>query len=130
LLVEEDVLGIVDKLQAYDSNLKVQYFEGAPSVGDPPFRIVEVCADGEERTVFYAWQLDDNVIRRVAAADNQKRDVLLGLDKTNEAARRRERRRYEDRAEADRELVGSIVKSSKDTYRYRNERGQLVKFKA
>lgn len=114
--VEEDALRIAEKIHDYDPNLKVQFLDYAASIGDAPFRVVEICKDGVERTVCYAWRLDDSLIEKVYQADTRRLDVLANIAKKNAAKERDEQRRYMDLAEEQNKMANAILKSSKDTY--------------
>lgn len=115
--VEADVLAIAEKIRAYDPNLKVQFLnDAARGVSEPPYRIVELCKDGIERTVFSVWTLDESVLQRIFAADNQKFDVLDGLDKVNARAKQREQTRYKDRLGEAHEITSTVLRSNKDTF--------------
>jgi hypothetical protein len=115
--VEADVLAVTEKIQAYDPNLKVQFLnDAARGVSDPPYRIVEKCKDGVERIVFSVWTLDDTVLQRVFAADNQKFDVLGITDSVNARAKQREQQRYKDKLGEAREITTTVLRSNKDTF--------------
>lgn len=122
VIVERDVLNIVEKIREYDENLCVQYLD--PSSGadfsDAPYRIVEVCPDGMNREVFSVWTLDETVLERIYAADNNKQDILLQLDRNNQAARANQKRRYEDKTLETRDIIESVLKSPKGTYKFKS----------
>lgn len=116
-LVERDVLGIVKKIQEYDPNLKVQYLESASSVGEAPYRIVETCRDGIERLVFSVWVLDESVLQRLFAADNQRWNVLSNLEQNNNKVREQQNRRFKEEALGSaREVTNAVLSSPKSTY--------------
>lgn len=118
--VEEDALHIAEKVNDFDSNLRVQYLEEAAAIGDPPFRVVESCRDGVDRTVLYAWQLDDRVIERLYAADTQRRDILLAIDKQNAQAKNQEVQRYKEQMAEAADIAASVIRSDKQTYKLRD----------
>lgn len=120
--IEHDVLNIVEKVQAYDPNLKVQYLDPAlaDDITDAPYRILEKCPDGNWRVVFTVWELDERVLERLYRADNQRGNILHGLDGANLLAKRNQERRYKDEQEALAEMVRDTIKSPKDTYSARN----------
>lgn len=116
-LVEEDVLGIVERIQSYDPNLTVQYLDPDKSdFASAPYRVMEKCPDGNLRMVFECWELDERVLERLFRADTQKASVLEGIDNTNHLARKRIRQRYRDEQEALSDMVDGILNSHKDTY--------------
>lgn len=117
MLVERDVLDIARRVSEYDPNLKVQFLnDAAAGVGEPPYRIVEMCRDNIERPVFSVWVLDEKVLQRLYAADNQKFDVLGVLDRNNAKAKAREKSRYRDRMDEAHEVTKTVLRSPKDTF--------------
>lgn len=120
MYVEADALRIAEKVNDFDPNLRVQYLEEAAAIGDPPFRVVESCRDGVDRTVLYAWQLDDRVIERLYAADTQRRDILLAIDKQNAEVRKQEVQRYQEKLQEAADITASIIRSDKETYKLKD----------
>jgi hypothetical protein len=119
--VESDVLNVVEKIRAYDPNLRVKYCDPARSaIGDAPYKIVEVCPDGFERVVFDVWVLDETVLERLHAADNQKHDILSRLDGANLFAKRNEARRYEEQKLEAKDIVSSYLSSPKGRWSFRD----------
>lgn len=117
VLVEEDVLGIVDRIKHYDPNLIVQYCDPVKAeFSDAPYRIMEMCPDGFLRLVFEVWELDARVIDRIAAADSQRHNILADLDIGNQKVKEGEQRRYKDEVDALSEMVRDVLRSPKDTY--------------
>lgn len=115
--VERDVFAVAQKVAEYDSNLRVQFLnDAARDVGEPPYRIVELCKDGIERPLFSVWILDNTVLQRIFAADTQKWDILTRVDSTNARAKRAEKWRYREEMDAAKEIVATVVASPKDTY--------------
>lgn len=125
--VEQDVLNIVDKIRAYDPNLKVKFCNPAlAETGDAPYKIVEVCPDGIERIVFSVWQLDDKVMERLYAADNSRTNVLVDIHNNNLLAKKIEERRYQEEKEEDRDLIASYLKSPKGQYSFRRRQDDAL----
>lgn len=116
--VERDVLNIVQKIMDYDPNIKVQYLDYAANLGEAPWRVVELCKDGQWRTVFYCWTLDDRVLMRLRAADTQLTDVQGNLESNNERVRREHFRRYRDRMEQAKDITSHILASPKGRYSF------------
>lgn len=132
-LVERDALRIAEKVAEYDPSLKIQYLEEAANsiVSDPPFRIVELCPDGIERTVFYAWQLDDRIIERLYAADNRKHNVLAELDKNNAKAKKEVKRNFEEKLIDAHDISAAVARTPKDTYSAKDPfTGRKITFKS
>jgi hypothetical protein len=116
--VERDVLNIIEKIYYYDPNLKVQYLEQAASVGDAPWRLIERCNDGQWRTVFYIWNLDERVLDRLYAADTHRHNVLAQLDTHNASVKRDTQRRYEDKRLESIDITKHVVASPKGRYSF------------
>jgi hypothetical protein len=126
--VESDVLNIVEKIRAYDSNLRVKYCDPAlAELNDAPYKIVELCPDGIERIIFYVWKLDETVLERIYAADNAHNNVLVNLDNVNLIAKKAQERRYEEVRLEDQDIITSYLKSPKGRYSFkRREDDALV----
>ena len=121
IIVEEDVLGIVKRIQQYDPNLTIQYCDPDKSeVYDAPYRIMEQCPDGIQRMVMEVWELDERVIQRLFASDTQRHNVLEGVDNRNAMVMAGIRQRYRDENAALSELVRDILNTPKDTYKATN----------
>lgn len=127
-LIERDVLNIVQKIQEYDPNLKIQYLnpDSLAGPGDPPYRLIERCRDGEYRVVFPIWELDDRIIDRLRRADTQRVDILATLDDNNLKARLAQKKRYDDRMEEAQDIVEHVVKSAKGRYTVPSADGQAI----
>lgn len=114
--VERDVLGVIEKIQEYDQNLKVQYLEHAANLGQAPWRIVEKCYDGKWRVVMYVWEMNDSVFHRIWKADTQKFNVGSEIEFNNSQVRKDQERRYrEEMAEAN-DIVAHAFASPKGRY--------------
>lgn len=131
VLIESDVLGIVEKIQSYDPNLRIQFLDPALSdnPSDPPYRIIEHCRDGLDRIVFTVWELNDLVVERLRIADTQRLNVIADMDTNNERVRREAKRRYRDVMGEANEMTKDILRSPKDTYTVKID-GEVKKFKA
>lgn len=118
--IERDVLGIIERIHAYDPNIKVQYLDYAANLNQAPWRIVELCRDNSWRTIFYCWTLDERVIQRLRAADTTVTDVQRNLESNNERVRREHLRRYRDRLDEGHDIVKHIAASPKGRYSFKN----------
>jgi hypothetical protein len=116
--VERDVLNVIQKIMEYDPNIKVQYLEYAANLNEAPWRVVELCRDGQWRTIFYCWTLDDRVLHRLRMADTNVTDVQGNLESNNERVRREHLRRYRDRMEHAEDIVSHILASPKGRYSF------------
>lgn len=116
--VEEDTLRVVERIMAYDPNLRVKYLnpdQGA-ELGDPPYKIFELCPDGHERLVFSVWSLDERVMQRLYLADTHRHDVAGRMEAHNARVRQAAQRRFRELADEALEITRSVVRSPKDTY--------------
>lgn len=117
VLIEEDVLGIVERIQQYDTNLIVQFCNpDKAEFSDAPYRVLERCPDGFIRPVMEVWNLDQRVIDRLHSADTHSHNILSDLDKWNKKATDLGKRRYCEEVDAVSEMVRGVLKSPKDTY--------------
>lgn len=117
VLVEDDVLGIVEKIQAYDSNLIVQYCDPSQAkFSDAPYKIMELCPDGMRRVIMDVWELDDRVVDRLHTLDMHRNNVLVDLDMANQKATAQGKRRYKEEIDAVSDMVRGVLRSPKDTY--------------
>lgn len=125
--VEHDVLNVVEKIRAYDPNLRVKFCDPQRAeFGDAPYKIVELCPDGIERIVFDVWALDDTVVQRIYAADNAKNNVLVDVDNNNLLAQKIQDRRYEEKRLESNDIVKHIFASNKGRYSFPREDGAIV----
>lgn len=127
VLVEEDVLKIVDKIRAYDDNLRVRYID--PKLAewrDAPYAIFEVCPDGNERLVFSVWELDERILERLYAADKTRFNMEEQLNHANALAQKRHYERYQEKRMEEKDIVTSFLKSPKGQWSFKNQKGQLV----
>lgn len=122
VFIEEDVLGVVRAIQAYDENLVVQYLDPNQhsDITDAPYRIMEKCPDGHYRLVFSVWELDNRVLDRLHAADTQKHDILGRVDRSNNSVKLGWEKRYRAEIEAVSEMMSDVLRSPKDTYTAKN----------
>jgi len=119
--VEEDVLGIVQRIRDYDPNLVVQYCDPMRAeFQDAPFRILELCPDGMRRPVMDVWTLDERVLERLHQLDSHSHNVLEDLDRINRKASEQGKRRFREEVNAVSEMVYGVLNSPKDTYRATN----------
>lgn len=125
--VEHDTLRVVEKVQEYDPSLKIQFLERVESLDQAPYRLVELCKDGQWRTVFDIWQLDDRVLDRIVAIDTMRVDVEKEIVKNNAGVKLAAERSRVDLRDHQKDLVKSIITSPKDNYTAPVD-GKIVKF--
>ena len=126
--VEEDVYRIAQQIREYDPNLRIKYLAQHGQIEDAPYALFELCPDGQERLVFHIWELDQRVLERIEAADNQKRNVLVDLEGKNLLAKRNQQRRYEERRLEALDIVQHIVGSPKGRYTWKSDEGRKIQF--
>ena len=79
-----------------------------------------------ERKVFDVWELDERVMERLYAADNQKANVLDALDNHNTKIRAANQRRFYERKNEDLDIIVSSLKSTKGRWTFKNRDNELV----
>lgn len=89
VLVEDDVLDVVRRLQEIDPSLFVTYHEQ----GDY-FSIVEMCPDGAERIVNNVKELTPDIIEYVRMIGSEGWDVVAEMEKMDQQADRNARHRF------------------------------------
>jgi len=127
--VEDDTLRVVQAIREYDPHLRVKFLDPdrGGELGDPPYKIFELCPDGHERLVFGVWSLDDRVLERLYAADTQRHDILARLDRVNSKVRQDDARRFrEEQLGEAREQLIAVLRTPKDTYRIPTPGGMAV----
>jgi hypothetical protein len=113
--VEHDVANVVNEVARLWPDLKIQYcFD--PGIGDPPYRVVELCKDGVWRPVLNVWQLDNRLLDMLHACDSHRVDVLKALDKHNEGVRLAQEAADRAWRDAAKDVMASVFKSPKGTY--------------
>lgn len=125
---ESDVLGIVERIKAYDPNLQIQYLAGRPGLSDAPYRLVERCPDGLDRVVFDIWDLDARVLERIEAADIRRHDILARLDEHNRQVKEKEKRHFREEVLGEaRDKTEAVLRSPKGSYTLPFGDGKQVK---
>jgi hypothetical protein len=122
-VVERDALRIAEAIKDYDENLELICLDpDLADVNDAPFIVCERRkVDGALIRIMEAWQLDDRILERIYAADTQRSDVLLGLEKKEAQLRRDQESRYQEKRDANKDLVESIVKNMKSKYTFEKD---------
>lgn len=119
VLVEGDALRIAERVHEYDRNLRVQYLEEAERADQPPFRVVERCKDGIERVAFTAWTLDERLLQRIHAGDNDKHDLDRIITEANRRAKDAQNLRFRDNLAEANDITQHVIKSPKVRYTVR-----------
>jgi hypothetical protein len=117
-IVERDALRIAEAIKDYDENLELICVDpNMADVNEAPFIVCERRkSDGALIRIMEAWELDDRILERIYAADTNRSDVLAGLIKKEEQIRRDTESRYQEKRDANKDLVESIVKNMKSKY--------------
>lgn len=129
MVVERRALHIVEKLQEINPDLLVLAVDPARTEGllEEPYQICEIGADGRVYKIFGVWELDDSVITRVQLADSRKFDIEAEIVKNNQQIKDQHRKEFEEKLDAQKDLVASIVDNNKSSYSYREEEtGDLI----
>ena len=130
MLVEHDSLRIAQAIKDYDEDLDLVCLDPdlpGISINSAPFMVVCRMPDGTYQKVFDAWQLDDRILERLWAADNQRFDTLDSIERINGKVKMDKYHRYLEKKESAHELALAILKSKQSSYRYTNEHGDLVR---
>jgi hypothetical protein len=131
-IVERDALRIVEKIQEYDERLSVICLDtegsNAPGVNDAPFLVIRENDNGVYERVLEAWSLDDKIIERIWASDNQKNDILAKLVEMENAKKKEADDKAAEENGAAREMLVAAVKNPKSSFTFRDkETDDLVK---
>lgn len=128
-IVERDALRIVEAVKAYDPNLELLCLNRPESVKEPPFVVAELCKDGFLRPVFSAWELNDTILLRIAAADGQKYNQLAVIEATEKKVREERNRRYKEEMAEAHDIAAHILADHKSKYTVRDSNtGELLTF--
>lgn len=123
--ISAKVSRIVELIREYDPNLEVKWIpEKMRRPDEPAFMITERLRDGREVVAFYVQseaEFNENVLARVYAGDNSKNDVQARVDAQNAAANRVREARAREEREQYYDLMGSVIKSKKHTYRHNGQ---------
>jgi hypothetical protein len=122
MFISAKVSRIVELIREYDHRLDVKMIPpGMRRPDEPAFAITERLSDGREVVAFYVQDesyFDERVLARIYEGDNTKGDVQKRIDAQNAAVNRvREARQAEERAQYY-DLMGSMIRSNKHTYRH------------
>jgi hypothetical protein len=126
LAVERDALRVAEAIKDYDPNLEVLCVEDhMAGISEEPFVIAEKGADGVLRPVLRAWELNDQVLQRIIAADKV---TLKSLENLEAEAKKEDQRRYNDIREETQDVVRHIA-GMRSRYSVRDSRtGDLLVF--
>ena len=127
--INAKVSRIVELIRNYDHRLDVKWVPPdmrAPT--DPAFAITERLSDGREVVAFYVdteEAFDERVLARIYEGDNTKNDVQQRIDAQNKAAKAVQEARHRDERYAQYDLMSSMIRSKKHTYRHNGKKYSL-----
>jgi hypothetical protein len=128
--VESDALRIAQAVKDYDDNLEVICLDPADprvKITSAPFMVIQRMANGTYQKVLEAWELDNRIMERIWAADQQKNDQLDTLEKWEKAIKDGQDKRYREQLDEANELSLDILASKASGYSFRNKIGDKVK---
>ena len=128
MIVEKDCLRIAEAVKAYDENLEILCNTNCENLSEAPYVLVEHCKDGEYRRISEFWELNDDVLVTIEAADGQKHDLVAMINGKKERLKRDADRRYRDLREDIKDRVAHIA-GMKSRYTVEDPRtGELLAF--
>lgn len=123
--ISAKVSRIVELIREYDPNLEVKWIpEKMRRPDEPAFMITERLRDGREVVAFYVQseaEFNETVLARIYAGDNARNDVQARVDAANAAVNRVREARAREEREQYYDLMGSVIKSKKHTYRHNGQ---------
>lgn len=125
-IVERKMHEIVEQIKNYDDRLEIVCNADAMGISEAPFILAEVVGD-QFYKVFEFWQLDESILERIYLADTKRVDVILNMEKNNQAIKDESQRRYREKMEASKDLVASIIGTQKSVYTFKNEYDEIIK---
>lgn len=127
--ISAKVSRIVELIREYDHRLDVKWIPpNLRSPADPAFAITERLRDGSEVVAFYIQseeQFNEDVLARIYAGDNAKHDVQSILNAKNAAVQRVQNARHQEERYAYYDLMSSMIRSNKHTYKHGGRRYDL-----
>lgn len=126
-LVERDALHIAERIKEYDPNLEILCLDPAmANLNDAPFLICERLQNGTLSRVFECWELDDRVLERIRRSDTVVNDVLVDLEGKELTQRLANEARYQEKRDANIDLVKTVAKHMKSSFKFKNSKDQMV----
>lgn len=131
MLVDKKMHDIAQKIDEYDPQLCILCVDPMMcEFSEAPFVLAEVVntPDGPQVfKVFEFWELNESILERVYMADTKRHDVLLNMDKKNQAIKDESQRRYKEKMAERKDIVESIIASPKSQYSYKDpDTGQKI----
>ena len=128
-IVERDALRIAEAIKDYDENLELLCLTPENAmVNEAPFIVCERKHDGSLVRVLEAWELDDRILERIYNSDTRRRDVLSDLLRKESEIERQLNNRYQEKREANMDLVMHVAANKKSSYSFENDTGDKITF--
>jgi hypothetical protein len=128
MLVERDALNIAERVSEYDPRLAIMCADPEKSgLNDAPFLLIWENNQGVWERVFEFWELDERVLERVWAADQQKFDGLARLESMEDQIRKQRESRYREVREENKEKMLAAVVNKSSSFSIHNDEGDLIK---
>jgi len=127
-IVERDALRIAEKINEYDPNLVLMCLDdNMADFRDAPFVLCERRPNGSLTKIFEAWELDDRILERIFAADQQRFDPLARIESMEAKKKRESESRYKEQMAENLDVLVHAVKNRKSTYTVENHDGDLIR---
>lgn len=127
--ISAKVSRVVELIRGYDHRLDVIWIP--PDMrrpADPAFAITEQLSDGRKVVAFYVQDeeaFNEDVLARIYLSDNQRNDVHAQVQAKNRAVEAIQAERYKEVIAAHTDLMASMIRSKKHTYRHNGRQYSL-----
>jgi hypothetical protein len=91
-LIEDDVLDVARRIKEIDDSLSLQFNERGEF-----FVVVQTLADGEEKLVTTAQELDERLIHRLKHITHQSYDYVAEMDRIDKQAEKDSEHRFSEK---------------------------------
>jgi hypothetical protein len=128
--VQDDALRVAQAVKDYDDNLEVICLDPDDpriQITSAPFMVIQRMQNGTYQKVLEAWELDDRILQRIWAADQQKNNQLDTIEKWEKAIKDGQDKRYQEQLDEANELSLDILASKASGYSFNNKSGDKVK---
>jgi hypothetical protein len=129
MFISAKISRIVELIREYDEHLDVKYVPAdRRGPNDAAFMITERLRDGREVPAFYVQSecdFDEDVLAKIYESDNAHHNVQSIMESKNKAAKAVMQRRHEEERAAHYDLMTSMIKSKKHTYRHNGKKYDL-----
>jgi hypothetical protein len=128
--VQDDALRVAQAVKQYDDNLEVICLDPDDprvKITSAPFMVIQRMPNGTYQKVLEAWELDDRVLQRIWAADQQKNNQLDTLEKWEKAIKDGQEKRYREQLDEANELSLDVLASRASSYSFKNKSDDKIK---